>query len=198
MGGGFAGVMLACLVFFTGACTTPAGEGRPLPTMTFEHMPPFLVRTGSIDVENRYDLASDPDDASASFQTPPGEALQRYAARRLQAAGGEGVLKFVIEDASVHRSLEQSGENITEWMGVDRKDVYDVTLKIRLYEVLGNGRHGADSVMNMRRSISIPQRYSLAKKEQEQLTFLEELMKDVDKAVTEVLGQKMGLGAGSP
>ena len=185
--------VLLCGLMFLGACTSTVPEGKPLPELTFVHMGSFPVNVARIDVENLYDAGSDPKDMSSSFPSPPDITLRRYAESRLQAVGAEGTLKFVIEEASVHHSLVQPAGKFTTWMGVHRKDLYEVFMKIRMYEVAADGQEGTHSILNMKRSIAIPQHYSVADKELEKFKFLETMMQDVDGAVTGALRDKMNL-----
>ena len=142
-----------------------------------------LSNLTAIDIENNYDPALDPHDVSSSFPAPPDIALRRYADHRLRATGdGQDTLKFVIEDSRIHRSLIQPAGKFTGWLGVKRKDLYEVAMKIRLYTVSPTGQEGTHSILNMRRSISIPHSYSVAEQEHEKSKFLEMLMQDVDDA----------------
>ncbi|MCB9991271.1 MAG: hypothetical protein H6867_07800 [Rhodospirillales bacterium] len=191
---GFKGFMFVlCGVLILTGCTTTVPEGKPLPELTFVHLDRLPVQVARIDIENRYQASADPKDVSSSFPSPPDIALRRYAENRLQAAGGSGVLTFVIDDATIHHSLVQPEGKIANWMGVDRKDRYDVFMRIRMYETGADGFEGTHSVLNFKRTISIPQRYSVADKELEKFKFLEMLMQDVDEAVVATLRDKMHL-----
>lgn len=187
--------LFVCLLLVLGACSSSSPEGKPLPDMTFKHVEPIIVRVSSVDIENRYDSAADLKDVSSSFPVPPDIALRRYAENRIKAAGFDeaGTLKFVIEDVHIYQSMVQPAGKFSGWLGVKRKDLYEVAMKIRLYIVADDGAEGIHSILNMRRSIAIPQSYSLAEKEQEKFKFLEMLMSDVDEAVIKTLGEKMEL-----
>lgn len=174
-------------------CSSTIEEGKPLPDLTFEHLAPLPVNVAVIEIVNRYTPGSDPRDQSSSFPTPPDVVLRRYAENRLQAAGAEGILKFVIEDASIHHSLVQPAGKFTGWLGINRKDLYEIFMKIRLYGITPDGQESTHAILNMKRSIAIPQGYTLAEKEEEKFKFLEVLMKDVDKAVTTALHEKINL-----
>lgn len=188
-----ASLMVLGFVSFLAACTSSAPEGKPMPELTFQHVKPLPVKAASLDIENNYDPATDPRDVSSSFPTPPDIALRRYAENRIQPAGEQGTLKFVIEDVHIYHSLVQPGGKLTTWMGMNRKDLYEVDMKIRMFMVDSEGKEGTHSVLNMRRSIAIPHGYSVSEKEHEKFKFLEMLMDDVDSAVTKTLAEKMRL-----
>ena len=180
--------LIVCMAVFAGfgltGCTSTIPEGKPMPELTFEHMAPFPVNVAKIDVENQYDPASDPQDVSSSFPSPPDIMLRRYAENRLQPVGQQGTLKFVIEDSHIHHSLVQPAGKFTGWLGIDRKDLYEVVMRLRMFEITADGHERTNAVLNLRRSISIPQRYSVAEKDIEKFKFLEMLMQDVDEANT--------------
>lgn len=180
-------------VMVLAACTTSVPETKPVPEMTFDYLGSFPVRVAAVDIEDRYDPERDAADVSSSFPTPPDILLRRYAETRLKAAGEEGTLRFIIEDTHIHHSLVQPAGNLTLWMGMNRKDLYEVDMKVRMYTVSEGGIEGPHSVLNLQRSIAIPQSYSVDERDQEKFKFLELLMKDVDKAVTDTLANKMGL-----
>ncbi len=188
----FYAVLVLCALMLAG-CTSSTPEGKPMPELTFAHIVPLPVDVAAIAVENKYDPSADPRDMSSSFPTPPDIVLRRYADKRLQATGPANTLKFVIEDAPIYQSLVQPAGNFTLWMGMKRKELYEVAMKIRMFTVDDAGQESTHSILNIRRSIAIPERYSLSRKEEEKFKFLEMLMDDVDRAVTQTLTDKMNL-----
>jgi len=184
--------VLCCCLLALASCTSSVPESKPMPELTYEHIEALPVKVARIEIDNRYE-SSAPHDASSSFPTPPDIALRRYAENKLKASGSEGTFKFIIDGANIRHSLIQPAGKFTGWMGVGRKDLFEVNMKIRMFVVDGAGKESTHSILNMRRSISIPQRYSLSEKEQEKLNFLELLMKDVDEAVTKTLREKMNV-----
>lgn len=183
-------VVVLCAGAVSG-CTTSAPESKPLPELTFQHITPLPVQVSAVAIENRYDAGRDPHDVSSSFPTPPDIVLRRYAENRLQPVGVAGTLKFIIEDAHVYQSLVRPAGKFTGWMGLNKKDLYEIDLKIRMYTVTGGGEEGVHSILNIRRSIAIPHRFSVAQKEREKFLFLELLMKDIDNAVTDALKNRV-------
>lgn len=185
------------LVLFAGfalaACTTAAPEGKPLPDLTFAHVAPLSVNVAAVEIVNDANSSADPRDVSSSFPAAPDITLRRYAERRIQANGVEGTLKFVIEEARIYHDVSQEDNKFVNWTGLDRLDNYDVSLRIRLFVEHPGGAQSNHAILNLKRTISIPQRYSLSEKEQEKFNFLEMLMDDVDKAVTDALQNKMNL-----
>ena len=179
-----------------GGCTTSTPQAKPLPDITFAHMPPFPVNVAVVNIESGYDPAQDSRDISSGFPAPPDVALKSYAAHRLQPAGPAGRLTFIIENVFIHQTLVKPEGDFVGWLGVGREDLYEAEMKIRMHIETEGQSGGTDSVLAIRRSLSIPQSYSVAEKEQEKFIFIEMMMKDVDTAVTSALKDKMVSSSG--
>ena len=180
-----------------GGCTSSIAsvENTKLPELTFDHIMPVQVPVAAIHVENNYEVGADSRDVSSSFPTPPDIVLRRYAEHRLASSGGSGTLKFIIEAAHVyHRYIEPEGI-IRKWMRTGGKDRYDVSMRFRMYKVFPNGSESRHSVLTVERYMAIPESTSLARREREQLAFLELLMQDIDEAVTRSLQDTLKLAA---
>lgn len=162
--------------------------------LSFTQIPPYHVEAARIDVESIYVPGADPRDVASDFPVAPDVVVRRYAENRLQPAGLQGGLKFIIEDARVYYSQIQQDNKIVSWMGVGRQDQYELFLRLNIYftdEVgLQQGRQGT---LNFNRTLTIPSSASLAEREEQQRAFLEQLMKDVDTAVTRALAEKFSM-----
>ncbi len=182
------------LLLTLSACTSfSRHSGMPLPELTFAHIEFLPVNVGSIKIENEYDPALNVGDVSSSFPTPPDIALRRYIENRLEPAGETGVLHFVIEDAQVTQHVLEQDGILGKWLQAGERDSYEVSIRVRLYTDFAAGHQSSQSVLTLRRTLTIPDALSLAEREFEQLSFLELLMEDVGQAVTQVLEQKMKL-----
>ena len=191
----FLSIVLTFLCVIAVGCSSTTPESKPMPSLTFEHVKPLSLNVANVEIVNEYSTQEKQNDFSSSFPTPPDIALRRYADNKLKAAGDADTLKFVIEGANVKRSLVLPAGKFTSWMGINKKDLYEVDLRIRMFTYNDQGSQSDHSILNLRRSIAIPQRYSVADKEHEKFMFLEMLMKDVDDAVTKALDEKMDLTA---
>ncbi len=180
-------------LFALAACTSTMPEDKTVPDMSFSNIERLPVKVAYLNVENHFDPSSDPQDVSSSFPSAPDIALRRYAESKIQPSGTDGTLKFIIEDAHIHHKVEQPENKFINWTKLDRRDVYDVSLRIRLFAEYNTGAESDHAVLNLHRTISIPQSFSLDEKEQEKFGFLELLMDDVDKAVTDALRYKIDI-----
>jgi hypothetical protein len=166
------------------ACGTDLQPGgRPLPQLTFSELSPLQIGVGQVVVDDQYNPSADPQDISSRYPGPPNKALATYAYRRLQASGGSGILHFVIEDASVRSRKEEQDLDIARTLKLGESDRYTISMKLGMY-VSYPDHDGPKTTLTFGRGISIPRSGTLAEKEMQQLDFLEEMMRDVDKGVT--------------
>jgi hypothetical protein len=191
---------IACipLLLLGAACVTgPQPGGRPLPSLTFSELPPLTVsNVNSVTVEDRYDPSADVNDISARFPGPPNKLLATYAHQRLQPDGGLGTLHFIIEDAHVFQKKEEQENSVARALRLGESDEYKVGMKVTL-AISYPDHAGPSSTLTFGRSTYIPRGDTLAEKEFKQLEFLEKLMKDVDKSVTNAVnGPLRGSTAG--
>lgn len=191
----FSVLLLTVSLLSVSACTsTPVSNSKPQQELSFTNISPYHVEAARVEVENKYVPGADAKDISSTFPVSPDIALRRYAENRLQAGGTTGALKFIIDDARVYQTMIKPDNSVVNWMGAGNQDQYEVFLKVSLYYTddvgMQEGRKGA---LNFNRTLTMPSSVSLAEREQRQLQFLEQLMKDVDVAVSKALTEKFSM-----
>ena len=181
------------------ACTMTGENARnPLPSLTAPYAQPFYVNASDVIVESRYDPLANPKDVSSTFPTPPDLALKRYAETRLKPAGGTGVLKFIIQDASVFQEQKESPNATARWLNVDDKDRYTAIISIALQRdgVSAMAPGAVGSQMKLERTLTIPERSSLAERDRALNNLMAQMLADMDRAVIESLTNTLKLSAG--
>lgn len=191
----FSVLLLTVSLFSVAACTsTPVSNSKPQQELSFTNISPYHVEASRVEVENQYVPGADAKDISSTFPVSPDIALRRYAENRLQPGGTTGALKFVIEDARVYQTVIKPDNSVVNWMGAGNQDQYEVFLKVSLYYTDEIGKQsGRKGVLNFNRTLTMPASVSLAEREQRQLQFLEQLMKDVDVSVSKALTEKFSM-----
>lgn len=183
------------------ACTMTGGDDlEPLPSLTAQFAQPYFVDAASVSVETKYDPMANPKDVSSTFPTPPDLALKRYAETRLRPAGGQGVLHFVIEDASVFKEDLELSNEIARWINVDNRDRYTAIVKIGLFrDAASYGAPGAmGTQLKAERSLTIPDGVSLDERDRYLQDFMARMLTDIDQAVTEALLNTLKLSTVEP
>jgi hypothetical protein len=183
------------------ACTmTTSSDIKPLQSLTEPFPQSYFVNTANIAVETKYDPLANPKDVSSTFPTPPDLALKRYAETRLKAAGGQGTLHFVIEDASVFKDAMQSPNEMARWVNVDNKERYTAVLSIGLYrDSTGSMAPGATGTrLKAERTLTIPANVSLDERDRHLQGFMAQMLTDIDRSVTAALTDTLKLSTVEP
>lgn len=197
--GAFAVVLMALFVasLGLGGCAE-VPPAKPSPDFALSSLPPMSVDVSAVDVVDRYNPAADPNDMSTTFSIPPVDAVKAYGQGRIRAQGDNGRLQFIIENASVHNKLLQPNSKIQRWMGVNRKDDYEILVSVRLSVLDNAGVERKGTVLTARRSLEIPDTYSLATREEKQNQALMDLIHDLDIAAVNGVYNTLGLSLRSP
>lgn len=180
-----------CAALCTGglvACTASGNvDGKPLPQLNFASMAPVWVSAANVSVVDNYAPSADGLDVSSSLPTPPDIAVRRYVESRLQPAGGVGTLNFVIEGSTVRKQPVGADTSIERWTGTGTSTRYDAEMRLRFFKQSDTASRVISHTMNVNRSITIPDSYSLAQRDAELQGFVTELVQEMDKAVVDAL-----------
>lgn len=166
---------------------------RPAPDFALSNFPPMVVNASAVEVIDRYNPAADSSDISTTFAIPPVEAVKVYGNGRLRAQGANDRLEFIIENASVRHKLRQPDSSVQRWMGVNRREEYEILVSVRLSLRDNAGIERRGTVITARRSLDIPESYSLATREEKQAQALLELIRDLDRAAVNAVYNTLGL-----
>lgn len=164
-------VLAAGLAALSLAACQSAPPPRPAPRpIDFSAFAPIVLNAGAIDVVDAF-RAMGGTHVEQRSAVPPAEAVRRWVAQRLQAAGGPGRVRVTIRDASiVEIQLPKTG-GVTGYFTNDQAQRYDGRIEV---EVTGDlpgetSFHGVTKV-TVTRSQTVPENISLADREN---TFLE-------------------------
>jgi hypothetical protein len=187
--------MLASAVALLGltGCINEMTMGKPLPKLDYQHIAPLYVQMGQVDIVNHFHPTPESDKAASAFPTRPENALNHYAENRLKAKGYEGTLQFIIEDASVRQSIEPPDSKVLKWANVGNLDRFDVSIKITLARIEGNGRQSGNAVIQLNRYITVPKTDSIAKRNKSLKDFTQGLVEEIDGMVATALQDRMHL-----
>lgn len=180
-------VMALAVMAAAPGCTSQTVSGKPLAELTYDHIQPLYVSASNVDVVDNYNPSADPADVSSRFPTPPDIAVRRWAERRLQPGVGTGTLKFTIDSVTARQTNSAPQGTLERWTKQGGTTRYDVVMKLTVDKVtdarMGNSHH----TFNVTRSVTIPDNWSIAQREAEMQTFVEEIVAAVDAAVMDVL-----------
>ena len=91
-------VLAGLVALVLAACQTPPPAQR-LPDLTYGHLDRLNLDAAALEVVSEYRSPLKAPNVEHLFPTPPQTALERWVADRLEAAGRQGIARFVIKDA---------------------------------------------------------------------------------------------------
>jgi hypothetical protein len=176
-------------VLVIAACAS-APDGKPMPDLTFEQISPSSINVAAVKVTN--EATSPPSDP---FVVAPENATAQYLARRFTAAGAQGVLNAVIEEARVRHLIKDSQNSAAKFLNVAKFDEYEIEVRIRFEHLeteFSNPLY--KNTINAKRIVRVTEHASVAEREKRQLEALEILFKEIDGAATRIVLGDMRLG----
>ncbi|MBP2232641.1 hypothetical protein J2847_005972 [Azospirillum agricola] len=176
---------LAVLALSACQSTPPRPAPRPI---DFSNFGPIVLNAGRVDVVNAYRPlgGNHVEDRSA---VPPAEAVRRWAAERLQAAGGPGRVSVVIKDAGIVEVPLPRTQGVKGYFTTDQAQRYDGRLEV---EVSGEAPDATGAVFRgmtkatVTYSTTVPENIALADRE---ATFL-----DITRRMVEDLNARLDAG----
>ncbi|MSO65745.1 MAG: hypothetical protein EXQ85_08130 [Alphaproteobacteria bacterium] len=152
----------------------------PLPELSYAHLPPIRLNVGQIEVNEIYEPPLKPPNVEHLFPTTPQTAARRWAADRLQAAGGEGRAVFVIRRASVIETKLPRAQGLRAMFSNEQSERYDGRLEVAIEIRNDRGFQDAFATAQADRSRTLPENVTLYGRERAFLEITEGLMKDVN------------------
>ena len=165
----------------TAACSTPVTK-QTLPQMSFAHLGAINFNVETIEIDNRYKTPSDPAQIEARFPTPPADAIRIWAIERLKPVGaaGSGVLRVVINQASVKEIDLTLDKSLTGTFTKQQSNRYDLGLDIALEIIDGSGKQVGFSAAKASRTATTGEDISLNDREKKWFEMTEKTMVDLN------------------
>lgn len=170
------------------ACTTTSTNPPRMPDLSFSEMTPLQLNVGAVRVN---DLTGGQNARYLEGRVSPVNALARYAKTRLQAVGGEGVLDFDIQQASLTSTEAEPTGNWTEAFQLGRPMEYTITMRVGLNLADRKTRPNIRSAYTLERKKTLPAGSSLADRDRELNLLLVDMIKAVDSAVEKGMDENM-------
>lgn len=168
---------LAALALSACQSTPPRVAPRPI---DFSGFGPIVLAAGSIDVVDAHRPAGDAH-VEQRAAVPPAEAVRRWAAERLQAAGGPGRVRLTIRDASiVEVQLPRTG-GVKGYFTNDQAQRYDGRIDVEVTgEVPGETSFRGVTRATVTHSTTVPENVSLTDREATFLDLTRRMMEELN------------------
>ena len=168
--------MAAVVSLLAGCAMTPPTQ--TLPELTYAHLQPILLRAGTLDIVSDYKPTIAAPNVEHKMATSPDKALRRWAADRLDLAGGPDYARLSIIDASVVETRLATQGGLKGAFISEQAERYQANLKVKL-EIIGPGNVPRGfATTEASRSITVSEDASLNQREQVWFNLVEALMND--------------------
>lgn len=163
------------------ACQSTPPRPAPRP-IDFSNFGPIMLNAGTVDVVDAY-RPMGAKHVEGRSAVPPAEAVRRWAAERLQAAGGPGRVRVTIRDASIVEVPLPTKKGITGYFTNDQAQRYDGRIEVEIAgEVPDTGSGGFRGVTRstVTQSTTVAENISLADREATFLDLTRRMMDDLN------------------
>ncbi|MDR6774005.1 hypothetical protein [Azospirillum sp. BE72] len=163
------------------ACQSAPPRPAPRP-VDFSNFGPIVLNAGTIDVVDAY-RPMGAKHVEGRSAVPPAEAVRRWAAERLQAAGGQGRVRVTIRDASIVEVALPTKKGITGYFTNDQAQRYDGRIEVEITGEVpdtGNGGFRGVTRSSVTHSSTVAENVSLADREATFLDITRRMMDDLN------------------
>ncbi len=180
-------LLLLCL-FLAPACTRPyAPLGKPVPSFSYNHLGEMRAHNGAVRVERSNVQSAH---KNKDFIGNPYEVLSSYADHRFdQNLELPLRLIFNIQRANLIKTLPE--QNMFERLTFQDREQYQLLIDIEMTPVSQQGELQKPYTIEMDRVLQLSENISLSQKEFRQFEFLEKAMTDIDRAVVDILTNRL-------
>ncbi len=168
-------------------------EAKPLPEITFEYMGKLPILVSKIDYKDYSDnslISNAPEKKEAlvanreyNLAKKIKDHMAEYVSSRFSANGDSGELRILLQELNVDKKFIESDSKLKRYLDIGKIEKIDVTMKIVLQHIDEWGRELKGAVLTIKRYGSFDASLSIAQREKEMFAILDNLMKDIDKAV---------------
>lgn len=178
---GVAGLAAAC------ASTDPAPT---FPAFSFKGQP-ILLNVGDIATQDNSSNLGE-GHIEADFDVSPRQALNDWAADRLQAAGTAGQATYTITEASAVQQSLGTTSGIRGAFTTDQAWRITVRLAAEISAVDGSGLNTGRASAQVERSTTLPENVTLIERRQAYYTLMGDAIRDFDRQIQGSITQYMG------
>lgn len=183
---------LALVAFSLTACEDAPSSTAPAP-ISFANTAPIRLNVASINVVESYRAPMRAPNVDHIMPTPPVMALKQWAGQRLVAAGGQGSLEIIIEDAAVKETKLALKDGIKGFFTDEQSERYDAHMKVtfRLYDGV-NTISAAEGEVEVSRMQTVGEKATVAQREKMFRDMVQDMMTRFDSEAQNRLRQYFG------
>lgn len=187
--GALRGLVAGALAPALPALSLPAGaQEKKYPEITFVNSPSIAIDVQQVEITREYVPRGAKPNVEHLFPVTPNDAVTRWVGDRLVPVGRSRLVRVVVKDASVIEvPLEKTG-GIKGWFTTDQAERYDATMEV-VVEIRSDVGRDAYASARVKRSQTIEEGASPAKRREVWYAMTERLMADLDKELERSMRQ---------
>ena len=173
------------------ACQTPPPVQR-LPELTFGHLDRLNLDVAAIEVVSEYRSPMKAPHVEHLFPTPPQTALERWAADRLEAAGRQGIARFVIQNAQATATPLAFDKGLAGAFTKEQSVRYEASVEAFLEIVDERGFRKGFCSARASRTRTMPEDATLNERDKAWFELTEAVMQDFNAEIEKNVRQYLG------
>lgn len=172
------------------ACASTEMRPTDIPAqMTFAQMPPLPLDVQTVTVNSAV-----PDESGTNplQHVNIAESFKKYAQQRFVGSGGvgSGTLTITLDETAVSKGMTNTDNKWTSWTHMDKMGDYKSHIKVSLRYDAADGSFKT-ATLQQERGLQVPQRASLAEREQLEQQMVEKLIYDLDRQIVPALQTRL-------
>lgn len=176
---------LLSVLLCTACARMPAPIGKPLPTLTFHTLSPLSVQGGSAHIKMDFSQAKE----EADFILSPREVVADYVSNRFNNDRNDPVT-FVVDVLQVDLVKALQSKELLGALNVKDDEIYTLVINVALFPVK-DGYQQEPYQVTINRKLILSEYLSLSEKEIRQFEFLEKSIHDLDKAMSQIINERL-------
>jgi hypothetical protein len=177
---------MAAVVALAACASLPPGPVYP--EITYKHLPPYRMNAARLEIVDNYVPPLTADHVEHLAPIAPAALLRRWAEDRFVAAGGSGVVRVVIENASIVEQVYRTNQELTDMVTTERASLYTAGAAVRIEMLDDYGNSQAYVAAKAERSRSIPEGITLREREEILFQMTDDLVKDLNGTIEPRIG----------
>ena len=176
-----------CLVGTVSCTRSEAPLGKPVPSLSYNHLGAVRVSGGAVQV-NKPEVR--PVSDIGDFVADPYEVLSTYADRRFyQDSKLSPRMVFQINQAEIKKIIPT--KTAFERLTFQEEEQYHLLIDISMFPISEKSKSSAPYGINIDRTLKLSENLSLSQKEFRQFEFIEKAMSDIDRAIMDIITNRI-------
>ncbi len=182
-------IVLLLSVGIAGCTTADYSTAKPLPSLTFNHLNPYSVNSGATRITQSFQSGDMTRQTSLEFGKSPASLLKQYANQRFITSGAPQTFVFNIKKAKLSKT--SSNTDALNFMVGLSLDVYKMEILLELSLLHPNGKKAQPHNVYYEQKLTLSSNVTLKEREYAQFEFYEKMITDIDRAVSDIIQNKL-------